>query len=458
MSGNPIAIIGIGHDGPHGLSPAALAHIAQAQVLAGGKRHLAFFPDWQGEKVVIDADLSHVVECLKVAYRQHKTVVLASGDPLFYGIGRLLLEAFPKDDLLFLPHVSSVQLAFARIKESWHDACVVSLHGRPIQALLPALQRRAAKIAVLTDAHNHPAAIAHFLSAHGLADYTLWVCEELGGPGERITCWTPESIQEQMFSPLNVTVLLRQGSVPPLPAGRAAPCADTVAPEGRGEGLQNSPKAWGPLTLALSQREREQEPSAFTPETLPLLGLPEEAIAHRQGMITKRELRLLALCYLALRPGDVLWDIGAGSGSVSVEAARLSASLQVFALERSAPALAHIEYNVAQFALTNVHPVLGEAPEALALLPNPDAVFIGGSGGRLADMIPAVLQRLRPGGRLVMHCITLENFLTGWELLKRQQALPVDTTTVQLSHAKPLGPWHRLESESPSFILRAIKL
>jgi precorrin-6Y C5,15-methyltransferase (decarboxylating) len=189
---------------------------------------------------------------------------------------------------------------------------------------------------------------------------------------------------------------------------------------------------------------------------LPLLGIPEEAIAHRQGMITKRELRLLALCYLALHPGDVLWDVGAGSGSVSVEAARLSASLQVFAVERSAPALTHIEHNIRQFALSNVHPVRGEAPEALALLPDPDAVFIGGSGGRLADMISAVVPRLRPGGRLVMHCITLENFALGWELL-RQHPLQVDTTAVQLSHTKPLGPWHRLESESPIFIVRATK-
>lgn len=439
MSGEPIAVIGIGHDGPRGLSPAALVHIARAQVLAGGQRHLAFFPDWQGGQLVIGADLQSVIERLKVAYRQQKTVVLASGDPLFYGIGRLLLEAFSKDDLLFLPHVSSVQLAFASIKESWHDACVVSLHGRPMQALLPALQQRAAKIAVLTDTHNHPAALAQFLRTHGLADYTLWVCEELGGPGERITCWTPESIQLQTFSPLNVTILLRHTE------GAAA--AATVCDE-RLDTLLGS--------VPLREQGSCQDFSGLPPEALPLLGLPEEAIAHRQGMITKRELRLLALCYLALHPGDVLWDVGAGSGSVSVEAARLSPSLQVFAVERSASALGHIEHNVRQFTLSNVHPVLGEAPEALALLPDPDAVFIGGSGGRLAELIPAVVSRLRPGGRLVMHCITLENFALGWELL-RQHTLQVDTTAVQLSHSKPLGPWHRLEPESPMFILRATK-
>ena len=150
-----------------------------------------------------------MLQRLKSCYRQQKTVVLASGDPLFYGIGHLLLQALPKDDVLFMPHVSSVQLAFARIKESWHDACVVSLHGRPLQTLLSPLRHGAAKIAVLTDTTNHPAAIARLLMDHGYVHYTLWVCEELDGSGERVTQWTPQSIQQQTFSPLNVTVLLR---------------------------------------------------------------------------------------------------------------------------------------------------------------------------------------------------------------------------------------------------------
>jgi precorrin-6Y C5,15-methyltransferase (decarboxylating) len=310
--------------------------------------------------------------------------------------------------VLFLPHVSSVQLAFARIKESWHDACVVSLHGRPLQTLLSPLRHSAAKIAVLTDATNHPAAIARFLMDHGYTHYTLWVCEDLDGPGERVTRWTPQSIQQQMFSPLNVTVLLR------CPGEARAAAA------------------------------------------LPLLGIPEEAIAHRQGMITKREMRLLALCYLELHPGDVFWDVGAGSGSVSLEAARLSVALTIFAIERDQQAWQQVDMNVHAFALSNVHPVLGEAPEAFSTLPDPHAVFVGGSGGRLAELLPAAVARLQPGGRLVMHCITLENFTLGWSLLQ-QQDLHVDTTTVQLAHAKPLGTLHRLESESPIFIVRARK-
>jgi precorrin-6Y C5,15-methyltransferase (decarboxylating) len=409
MTSEPLVVVGIGHDGPGGLTPAALEHIARACVLAGGQRHLAFFPDWQGEKVLIKTDLPGVLQQLKRCYRQQKTVVLASGDPLFYGIGHLLLQTFPKDDVLFLPHVSSVQLAFARVKESWHDACVVSLHGRPLQTLLAPLHQGVAKIAVLTDAANHPAAVARFLTDHGYMHYTLWVCEDLEGPGERVTQWTPQTIQEQTFSPLNVMVLLRSPGETRMPAA------------------------------------------------LPLLGIPEEAIAHRQGMITKREMRLLALCYLALHPGDVLWDVGAGSGSVSLEAARLSATLNIFAIERDRQAWQQVDTNVHAFALGHVHPVLGEAPEAFNALPDPNAIFVGGSGGRLAELLPAAVARLQPGGRLVMHCITLENFTLAWSLLQ-QQDLHVDTTTVQLAHATPLGTLHRLEAESPMFILRACKV
>jgi precorrin-6Y C5,15-methyltransferase (decarboxylating) len=141
----------MGHDGPSGLTPEARAQIAQAEVLAGGKRHLAFFPDWTGETIVIGAQPDRAVQQLKAIYAQKKTVVLASGDPLFYGIGRLLAEQLPVDALYFLPHVSSVQLAFARLRTSWHDAHIVSLHGRPMRALLPALHQCADKVALFTD-------------------------------------------------------------------------------------------------------------------------------------------------------------------------------------------------------------------------------------------------------------------------------------------------------------------
>jgi precorrin-6Y C5,15-methyltransferase (decarboxylating) len=409
----PLTIIGIGHDGPGGLSPQARGHVATAKVLAGGKRHLAFFPEFAGETLTITSDIPALIERLKIASQNKKTVVLASGDPLFYGIGASLLAAFPKDRLQFLPHVSSIQLVFAALKASWHDARVVSLHGRPIDALLPVLAERVAKIAILTDGQNHPAAIASFLSLNGFGnEFDLWVGEDLGSAAERLSQWSTVSIAGQEFSPLNVLVLLRKAATAP------------------------------PTDLEV-----------------PLLGIPEQQFAQRderRGMITKRETRLLSLAYLGLRPGHVVWDVGAGSGSVSVEAARLSPTLRVFAIERSEAAVAHIEENIRRFGLSTVEAILGSAPDVFPSLPAPAAIFVGGSGGRLEEILTQSVERLPSGGRLVMNCITIENFAHAWRLLE-QLGMGPQATSVQLAHSRPLGSLHALEPDNPILILRGSK-
>jgi precorrin-6Y C5,15-methyltransferase (decarboxylating) len=402
-----LRVIGIGDDGPAGLSPAAAARVAEAAVLAGGRRHLDFFPADQRPHIIIDADRERWLGELRAVYRQRKTVVLASGDPLFYGVGRMLLDALPREDLVFEPHVSSVQLAFARLKESWHDARVVSLHGRPLDCLFPALDECATRIAILTDAQNHPAAIARLLWERGVdGAYEIAVCENLGGRDERVTRGRARELAGREFSPLNVVVLLRD------PAASGAPTS------------------------------------------LPLLGLPEPALQHRGDMITKRDVRLLTLGYLELHGGDIFWDVGAGSGSVALEAARFSASLRVFAIERDPAAALHIEENAKNLGLTRVQIVRGAAPEALAALPAPNAVFIGGSGGRLAEILEAATTRLLPGGRLVLNCITLENFSLAWEWL-RCRDWHVEATTVQLAHSRPLGNLTCFEPEKPITIVRA---
>jgi precorrin-6B C5,15-methyltransferase / cobalt-precorrin-6B C5,C15-methyltransferase len=413
MNEHHLTVVGIGHDGPAGLSAEAHGHIEGAETLAGGRRQLDFFSEWQGEKIVVNGDVAAFVAAIETRYRQHKTIVLASGDPLFYGIGKALLEAIPKEDLLFVPHVGSIQLAFARVKESWQDAHVVSVHGRPMKALVPAIEAREAKIAVLTDTTNHPAAIADLIRRLGAAqDYALWVCENLGGPDERVSRFSPAEIREDAFSPLNVVVLLRQP--------------------------RNAEIASGNISL---------------------LGIPESAILHQagpHGMITRREVRLMALCYLELQAENVLWDIGAGSGSVSLEAARLGSGLQVFAIEREAEAFRRLEANVANLGAGRVRGVRADAPDGLSDLPDPDAVFIGGSGGRLTDILQKVAQRLRPGGRIVLNCITLENLSRGWEEL-RAMGLEPEATSIQLAHSRPLGRLHSMAPDNPIFILRARK-
>jgi precorrin-6Y C5,15-methyltransferase (decarboxylating) len=401
MTAEPIVVIGVGADGPATLSRQALDHIERARILAGGKRHLDLFPDWKGERIVIGADLEGFIARLKDSYRRVKTVVLASGDPLYYGIGRILLETIPRDDLVFLPQVSSIQLAFARLKETWNDACVVSVHGRPMESLLPALTRGETKIGILTDAKNNPGAVVRYLNDCGLAgDYDIWVCENLGAADERIRRWS----EEGDYSPLNVVLLLRK----------------TVATRGS--------------------------------QGAPLVGIPDNALSHR--LLTKREIRCLVLGYLELQAGQVVWDIGAGSGAVSIEAARLSSRLQVIAIDKDPHAIAHIKENVGRFGVANVEVIAGEAPEILAGLRDPDRIFVGGSGGSLTDILATALKRLRPGGRLVVNCITLETFTRAWSWFAANQ-VAAEATSVQLAHAQPLGNMHSWEPDRPLFIIRA---
>jgi precorrin-6Y C5,15-methyltransferase (decarboxylating) len=425
MKGHSLVVLGIGHDGVAGLTPDGRAHVAAARILAGGRRHLAFFPEWAGERIVIEGDLQAVAGRLRGRYLCEKTVVLASGDPLFYGIGRVLLQSFPRKDLLFLPHVTSVQLAFARVKETWHDARVVSLHGRPMEALLPAVETREAKIAVLTDGENHPAAVADFLRRQDAGtDYALWVCENLGGADERVSRHAPAGMRQEVFSPLNVVVLLRERDTSPLTRD---PSPRSTGARGEGE--------------------------------VPLVGIPEDALLHRagpRGLITRREVRLLALCYLEPHRADVVWDVGAGSGSVAVEAARLSGDIRVFAVERDEVEFRRLEVNAARLGAGRVEAICGEAPAALDDLPDPDAVFVGGSGGRLGDILATACRRLKSGGRIALSCITLENLARGWDGLLAQGLQP-QATSVQLAHSRALGSLHALEPDSLIFLLHSRK-
>jgi precorrin-6Y C5,15-methyltransferase (decarboxylating) len=413
MNAHALVVVGIGHDGPRGLSLECRGHIAEAAILAGGHRQLDFFPEWTGERVLLNGDVNAFVAALRQRYAQEKTVVLASGDPLFFGIGRALLQAIPKEDLLVLPTVSSVQLAFARVKEAWEDAQVVSVHGRPLDTLTPVIEEGVEKIAVLTDANNHPAAIADLLCRLGAENlYTIWVCENLGGADERVGRYSSAALHSEVFSPLNVVILLRETARDENAAG-----------------------------------------------AVPLLGIPEKAILHRSGplgMITRREIRLLTLCYLELYPGNVLWDIGGGSGSVSIEAARLHGALRVFAIERDEESFGRLEANVRKLAPKRVTAIRGEAPQCLAELPDPDAVFVGGSGGRLAEILDLAAQRLRPTGRIVVNCITLETLMSSWQRFQQLGWAP-EATSIQLAHSRTLGRLHNMNSENPIFIVRACK-
>lgn len=397
-----VAVIGIGEDGWPGLSADACAAISAAQVLAGGERHHALVPQFAGERVVFRRDAASLAATLaERAAQGQRVAVLASGDPLFFGIGAALAERLGSASLRVYPTVSSVQWAFARLAEPWQDARVLSVHGRPLAPAIAAAVPHA-RLAFLTDDDNTPAAVAYALLRAGVeADARAWVMQRLGGPDELIQPGTLAEMVGVQADPLSLLVILRD------PA-----------------------RVRGPL---------------------PRIGLPDEAFAHLAGQITKAEVRAVALARLAPRAGDTVWDVGAGSGSVSVEAGWLAHPGSVYAIEARTEQMTCLETNLSRFSVFNVTPVLGRAPGALASLPRPDRIFVGGNGGDMAAVLGTCVAALSAGGRLVANVVTLAGLHQAAASLSA--AGSVDVTQVSIARAAPIAGDLRLAALNPVFIV-----
>jgi len=412
----PVHVVGIGLDGAVGLVESVREIVLRATLLIGSDRHLSYFPNHPAERLVL-GDFTQAIDKIRTALAAGSSciVVLVSGDPLFFGLGRLLLTELPLEYLTFHPHLSAVQLAFNRIKVPWQDARVISAHGRSIDELMQALQQGADKIAVLTDRTNTPGAIARLLLALDLpSHYQFWVCENLGGEAERVQSWSIAEILEQTFAPLNVVILLRQS----------------------GSALEQ-------LNLAV----------------LPQLGLPDHlflSFSDRPGLMTKREVRILVLGELALKPGQIIWDIGAGTGSVSIEIARLFPTSKVYAIEKTAAGTTLISQNCRRFQVENVISIHGTAPDVLHQLPAPERIFIGGSGGNLSQILDAC-SSLAPRGVLVMALATLEHLNTALGWLKACSNWNYQLLQVQLSRSVPVGQLTRFAPLNPVTILTALR-
>ena len=390
-----ITVVGV--DGT-GLPAGAQDRLDRAALVVGGRWHLEqlALPE-HVRTVVLRDDVPGALR--QVADEPGDVVVLASGDPGFFGVLRLVRLLVPGRDVQVLPALSSVARAFAAAGVRWDDAEVVSAHGRDAGPAL-AVVRRAAKAAVLTDATCGPREVARALA--GRDDRVLLVAERLGLPEERITTATPDEVaaRDDWQDP-NVVLVL-------------------------GKDVDERPRGWRAGGL----------------DVPPGWALPVEAFAHRDSMITKPEVRALVLARLAPRPGTVVWDVGAGSGSVAVECARFGAD--VHAVERSADDAATVRENAAAHGVP-VHVVAGAAPEALADLPDPDAVFVGGGG-------PAVVAACAARGpaRVVVALAQLElvaptvEALAGWA---------PETVLLQASRLQPLGQGHRLVPANPVFVV-----
>ena len=393
-------MIGIGDDGLESLLPVYRQWIEQSEVLVGGERHLAFFPQYGGEKIVIKGGLAPTVERLKEESRS--VVMLVSGDPLFYGLGSVLAK---KLSFEIYPHTSSVQLAFSKMQESWHDAYLTSVHGRSMKGLAQKIDGRK-KVAILTDETNSPNAIATYLKAFGMTEYDAFVAENLAGDNERFGHYTLDEMEQASFSPLNVVILKQKIAV---------------------------------------QRST--------------MGIDDDAFIQRKpekGLVTKKEIRVLSLHALALQETDVAWDIGTCTGSVAIEMAKQAREGQVYAIEKNELDLQNCIQNqhLHRADLTAIH---GKAPERLDEFSDPDAIFIGGTGGNMEQLLEVCVNRLKPNGRIVINLATIENLADAQRILKQLQC-DVNFIQASISRSKPILNITRLQPLTPIFILTAKKI
>ncbi len=411
-----IQVVGIGLEGREGLSRNLQNIINYSDVLVGGERVLNYFPDHEGFKIILGDFLSSF-SIISEHFNSEKSItILVTGDPLFFGLGRLLLEKFPADNLYFHPHISSVQLAFNRIKQPWNDAVFISVHGRNLDVLKDVLVKGVEKIAILTDGENDPNAIARFYLSLSLpVTYDFYICENLGSTQEKIIAITYEKLRilaesEVKFSSLNIVIMLRRKSI-----------INTI--------------------------------------DLPLIGLPDNAFYSfddQPGLMTKKEIRVAILGQLALSPGQIIWDIGAGTGSVSIEIGRLCPTSQIYAIEKTAMGVSLIQKNCELLGATNVTPIHGQAPQILENLPLPHRVFIGGSSGNLETILHTCQDNLQPGGTIVIALATLEHQIICLDWLKTHR-WRYGVTQIQITRSLPVGQYTRLSPLNPVTLVTANK-
>ncbi|MBM4302201.1 MAG: precorrin-6y C5,15-methyltransferase (decarboxylating) subunit CbiE [Deltaproteobacteria bacterium] len=397
-----VQVVGLGMS-PADLTPRAKEIILEAQVLVGGRRLLDYFPEHRGMKIPLGKDPEGTLKQLPALAETKRVVVLASGDPNFYGVGPLVVKVLGAKQVVIHPNLTAVQTACARLQMPWQDATVISLHGRSWEHLAAVLGKPG-PLLIYTDPAHPPGEIARFLLARGLSSARFCVLEDLGQDAERVTWMSLAEAQAREFSSLNLVV---------------------VAPE-PGEASSRRPQLH--------------------------LGLPEAALVHQAGLITKAEVRAVVLAKLALGPGQVLWDVGAGCGSVGLEASLLVPRGKVFAVERHPERAAQIAANRDKFGVHNLEVVCAPAPVCLAPLPDPHRVFVGGGGPEIGAIIQEAVRRLGPEGRMVVTAALLETLATARTALE-QAGWEVEVVQIQVSRSHPLAGGTALRALNPVWIV-----
>jgi precorrin-6Y C5,15-methyltransferase (decarboxylating) len=397
-----LSIIGIGEDGLQGLSSIALSLLKQAKIIVGGVRHLAMLPpDDQRQKIAWTSPFSASVEEV-INLRGESVCILASGDPMFYGIGVTLTRRIPIEEMTIIPAPSAFSLACARLGWCFTEVETINLCGRPT-SLLQSYIYPGAKLLILSEGKHTPAIVADNLTKRGFGDSEIFILERMGGNDERILQATAGSWENQEIASLNTIAVycIADGEV--LPLGK-------------------------------------------------LPGLPDQAY-HHDGQLTKREVRAVTLSTLAPLPGELLWDVGAGCGSIGIEWMRSHPRCRAIAIEQNTKRIQYIVDNATALGTPNLQIITGKAPAILSDLPTPDAIFIGG-GVTAPEIFNICWTALRSGGRLVANVVTLE----GEQILYQWYEKVGGTfTRIAIQRAEPIGKFLGWKAMSPVTQWIAIK-
>jgi precorrin-6Y C5,15-methyltransferase (decarboxylating) len=396
-----LAVIGIGEDGLDGVAPAARTLIETAEVLVGGARHLAMVPEGKAERLAWASPLERTLDEI-AARRGRRVTVLATGDPMFFGIGVTLARRFDIVEMTIVPAAGAVQLACARLGWPVAEVEPVTLVGRPVETL-NSYVRPGARLVILSENAATPKAAAEALRASGFGPSPMTVFERMGGSCERRIDGTAEGWSANGLADFN-----------------------TVAIECRR----------GPGARVLAR----------------VPGLPDEVFVH-DGQLTKREVRAATLAALGPSPQALLWDVGAGCGSVAIEWLRAERSARAVAVEKSPERTALIAHNATALGVPNLEIVTGEAPQALGSLEAPDAVFVGGGASR-EGLLDFCWKTLSPGGRLVANAVTVEAEAA---LVRFGKEHAGELTRLSVSRLEEIGGFHGWRPSRPVTQLRAAK-
>jgi precorrin-6Y C5,15-methyltransferase (decarboxylating) len=400
-----LSLVGMGDDGLAGLGASAKRAVSEAGIFFGGERHLAFLPDDERPKIRWVSPLDDVVTEL-CGHRGKKVCVLASGDPFFHGIGNKLADRIPIEEMAVFPAPSSLSLALARLGWSFPDVRVVTLHGRPLETLAPYLIP-GARLILLSENRHTPREAAKLMTEKRCGESELFVFSHLGGARES-------------------RVSMKASEMASVDAPDEIHDLNLIAVEVAGDSATNHAHL--------------------------LPGLEEDLFRH-DGQITKKDVRILTLAALRPAPKDLLWDVGAGAGSIAIEWLHLDSSLEAVAIESREDRIGNIEHNMKSLGVPRLRIVHGRAPSCLDSLAEPDAIFIGGGASDPA-LLETCWARLKTGGRLVANAVTLEGETALAVFSKRCGG---ELTRIEMKSAGPAGRFKVWRPHAPITQLRAIK-